>query len=138
MQHHERAALLLDEALHALNLPAGAAYPGETHAWHIALDESSGLDIEYDDAQDRFVITADVGKVAPSTRLASYGILLQYNHLWSETGGVRMALDGSTDQVLAMLDAPLAQLDASRFAAVLASMASVRRTWAQVLEGLVP
>ncbi len=132
MQSTELANQLLQEALRILNLPSGLAYDGG-HAWHVALHGQAGLDVEYDDAARRVVISGCIGEVAEHSKTSMYELLLEYNFIWTETGGVRMALDGSTNQAVIMLEAPTAELDPPRLSTLLANMARLQRTWTEIV-----
>ncbi|HTH79934.1 MAG TPA: type III secretion system chaperone [Ramlibacter sp.] len=134
MQPSEQFPLILSEALQVLNLPPASAHEGAS-AWHVAFDGVQSLDIEYDNAMRRIVVSGYLCEVAEESRFEMYEILLQYNFVWSETGGVRMALDASTKQAVIMFEAAVAELDTSRLASLLSNMADAQRVWTEILRG---
>jgi hypothetical protein len=122
----------VDEARLALRLPpATACERGGT--WHVAFDDATCFDIQYDERGRRIMITGNVGIVAEPARAQIYPTLLQYNFIWQQTGGVRMALDPATEQVVAMFELPASGLGPSHLSQALSSMAGVRRAWAEIL-----
>ena len=123
---------LLSEALAVLSLPPPIAYEGGG-AWQVDLDEGRYLDVEYDDSLRRLVITGGIGAAAEHARPALYETLLQYNFIWTETGGVRMAVDASTNQVVMMFEVAVSELDTSKLAMVLGNMAASQRGWQEIV-----
>ncbi len=105
----------------------------ERDAWLLALDGETMLDIEFDSVEDRLIITGDVCEVAEPARPLVYEMLLQYNYLWTETGGVRMALGGGPGNVVMMFELPAVGLQPSRLCHALNNMAHSQRAWQHVL-----
>ncbi|MGE4240004.1 type III secretion system chaperone [Ramlibacter sp.] len=106
----------------------------ERPAWTLRLADGLPFDIEHDDAQGRMVIVCPVGEAAPAARERLYERLLQYNFLWHDTGGLRMALSGTPGRVVLMLELPLPGLAPARLCAVLANMGEIRQSWHDILE----
>ena len=104
--------------------------------WLLAVDAQTRFDAQYDPALNRLVLSGVIAPVPPQSRLAIYEILLQYNAAWIETGGVRMALDQRTSDIVMLLDLPAADLHAGLLAQVLANMAGVQTAWRQILGDL--
>ena len=132
MHTKDSAARLLQETLVAMGLPPAAAYEGED-AWRIAMATGHALDVEYDDEAARLMITGDIGEIAAASRLTMYETLLQYNFIWSQTGGVRIALDGSTHRAVVMFEVALPNLAVPRLSMVLANLARVQEAWIEIL-----
>jgi hypothetical protein len=134
MQTQESVSLLLQEAVAALSLPAALVLEGNDNpAWRVTVEEGRTLDVEYVDALRRVMVTADIGPVADHARAELYETLLQYNFIWTETGSVRMALNGMDGHVNAMVETAVSELDAARFSSLLANMGGLQRTWAEIL-----
>jgi hypothetical protein len=121
----------LNEAAHSLGVPL--ARRDEPHTWWLAFDTATLLDVEYHAGPQRVVIQGDIGQVAPDARLRLYEIFLEYNYLWPETGGVRMALDGAGNTAVMLADLHASELETSKLCSVLRNMADIQRAWRQIL-----
>jgi hypothetical protein len=116
-----------------LDLMQVSAY-GERDAWLVAFGGGAVFDIEYDAGLNRLVMTGVIGEVAEHARSRVYEVLLQYNYVWTETGGVRMALDGTPGRVVMMFELPAAEVHLALLGEVLMNMAQVRNTWRHILQ----
>lgn len=132
MNSKESVHQLMREIGPLLDLREVSAFE-ERDAWLVAFEAGPVFEIDYDAGLNRVVITAVVAEVAEHARLRIYEILLQYNYVWTETGGVRMALDGSPGKVVMMFELPAAELHLSMLAEVLTNLAQIRGAWCQVL-----
>lgn len=74
--------------------------------------------LESDEPSGRLVLSADLGRPSPQSRLAAYEALMSYTLLWRDTGGVVAALsaDGA---VVILLTLHAAELDRALLATVL-------------------
>ncbi len=133
MSSRQTVQALIAETAPLLELASVTAYD-DRDAWLLAFDDETMLDIEHDAVEDRLVIAGGIWVVADAARLAVYEMLLQYNYLWTETGGLRMALDGLPGQVVLMFELPVSGIGASRLSRVLDKMAGIQRTWRQALQ----
>jgi len=117
---------LMAQAGPVLDLARVTAYEGE-HAWSLVFDDEYGssIDAEWDSAAERLVLTASVATVPESARLRAYELLLQYNYLWNEHGGVRAALADPAGDVALLFDLPLTGLDLPRLCEVLTNLHAV-------------
>ena len=123
------AALMLgnSEAIADANRPA----------WFVTLEGDCVFDIEYDDAQARVVVTSVVAEVPAAARQHVYEMLLQYNYLWTDTGGLRMALAGTPGPVVMMVEMAVPGLAPAWLCRVLTNMRNALHAWRQAL-GSVP
>ncbi len=125
---------LILEAADELGRPARSVRACETReAWEFTIAPGIILDIEIDRTEDRLIFTGDVCEVPEASRSIMYEVLLQYNYLWTETGGVRMALGDTAGQVVMMFELPLAGLQTPRLMHALANMGHSQRAWRQIL-----
>lgn len=127
------AHLALSEAAARLRLNFLQTSDNED-AWRLTFTDGSVFDVEYDHAVHRIIIQGEVGEVADSARMRIYEILLQYNYLWSYTGGIRMALDGMPGQVVVMFELPAADLEVSRVSSALSNLVEIKRAWREILQ----
>lgn len=131
---HDNAAVdcLVREAA-ALAGPAPVSAYDDRAAWLVDLDGESLFDLEYDAVQGRMVIAGGICDVPEAARPAVYQALLQYNYIWTETGGLRMALDGMPGQAVLMHELAVQGLGPQRLCEVLGNMARVQRAWRTLL-----
>lgn len=108
----------------------------ERDAWLLAADEQTLIDVELWAPRSRVVLTTRVGEVLEALGGDVYPLLLQYNYLWPETGGTRMALDGSPGNIVAVLDLGPDDLEPTALAALLTHLSVIRQVWAEMLEKL--
>lgn len=108
----------------------------EDSAWLLVCDDETRIDAEYDQANERLMLTGDVAVVAEHARAKVYEALLQYNYLWTEHGGVRAALDASQGMVVLMFELQVAALDISRLSSVLLNVREVVEGWRRILASI--
>ncbi|MBS1196605.1 MAG: type secretion chaperone, CesT family [Proteobacteria bacterium] len=108
----------------------------EDQTWHLVFDESTSVDVEYDDDGNRLMLTGDVGAVPSQSREKAFEALLRYNYLWTEHGGVRGALDGSAGNVVMMVEMTASGLDITRLCSVLQNFRAVVEGWRDVLTSI--
>jgi hypothetical protein len=102
-------------------------------AWLLEFDEETTIDVEFDAEADRLVLAAGVLEVPEARRSSIYELLLQFNFLWPQTGGVRMALDGMPGQVVMLFDLPDPTMGCTQLRRVLTNIAILQRSWRRIL-----
>jgi hypothetical protein len=132
MTPQQTAHLAIREAAELLGAQSATTQEA-TGVWRLVLDADAVIDIEFNPHAGTIVLQADVASVPRAARLQVYELLLQYNYLWLQSGGIRMALASLPGPVAMMLELPLADLDVSRVCGALTSVAQTRRTWRDVL-----
>lgn len=139
--YNDPAALqrLVAQAGPALDLARVTAYEGD-HAWSLVFDDGRGstIDVEWDSVAERAMFTAEVSIIPAGARLPAFELLLQYNYLWGEHGGVRTALTGSEGDVVLLFDLPLADLDLPRLCEVLSNLHAIAASFRTVLARVNP
>lgn len=115
-------------------LAAFEVAPGE---WAVRY---SGIEValEHDAAGGRLMMTATIGAPRPESALRLYELLLSYNLLWRDTGGIRMALLGAGGEAVQMADLTLAGLTAADLAGTLSGFARRAGAWRLVLASEEP
>ena len=109
----------------------------DSDAWRLVADGGTAFDVEHDEGSGRLVIQSDIGTVSDAACTRVYEILLQYNYLWSQTGGIRMALDGPAGQVVMMFDVQTADLEVSALCGMLTRMSRLQKAWREILKDAV-
>ena len=95
----------------------------ESRSWLIAADDETelALSFDFDASEVRLVLGADFC-APPAERAAEvHARLLDYNLGAVEHGGVRMARDALSGEILQLLDLPLHHLDADRLRSTIAT-----------------
>ena len=100
--------------------------------WTLVVDETTVLFADYDDAHNRLVLSADVAQAPEAGRLQLYELLLQYNNQWSETGGLRMALDPGGG-VVQLFELPVTDLDLVGLQTVVTRFVDVLGAWREIV-----
>ena len=126
---------LLGEAARILNLPPVVAYQNRA-AWLVTFDDETMLDVEQDASGERVMFTGGIRDVTDLRRPDIYEMFLQYNYLWTETGGVRLALDGIPGQAVLMLEKPLHGLMVADVCRLLEKLAVMQRAWREILQAV--
>lgn len=123
---------LMCEVGPALDVQQVTASP-DLYLWQVVFDAETVFDIEYDPAFERVVFSSRVARLQPVGRLRVCELLLNVNFPWRETGGVRMALDSRTEDVVLMFEMPVASLRLAQLTTVLGTLARRHRVWRQLL-----
>lgn len=106
----------------------------EEDRWLLVFDEESALEIECDPVANKLVFTSILCPVVEENRTEIYQALLNFNFLWRETGGVRMALDGDQQNVAMLFDLFHPDLDSASLAAVVANLRDAALNWREALQ----
>ncbi|MEM6439901.1 MAG: type III secretion system chaperone [Pseudomonadota bacterium] len=95
----------------------------ESRSWLIAADDETelALSIDYDASEERLVIGAELGAPPPERAAQVHELLLDYNLGSLEHGGVRMARDALSGEIVQLHDLPLHHLDADRLRKTIAA-----------------
>ena len=130
----ERMSLILTDAVQRLDVD-GLLAIDERDAWFIAFNETTEIDVELDTSAHRVTFQCTLGRPDDARRDQLCRTLLQYNYLWRETGGMRMALDGADGDVVQIFDMPSESVDAESVQNVLGNFAQAASAWREVLSG---
>lgn len=133
MSNAELVSDLMVEVGPILELRGIVEINGEAQ-WVLDVDGELAVVAEYFEADDRLFFTADAGVPDPSARLVCYELLLAYNAMWRQTGGVRMAVNGEDGAVLQIADIAVDGLDAAKLATVLRNFIGKLGEWIDIIE----
>jgi hypothetical protein len=108
---------------------------GETE-WAVVFDEDTTVLLDLVPEQRKLVLSIDLGRPEPASRLATYETMLAYNMLWQETGGVKMGLGGANGRLVQMFELNAAGLDLDLLAQVLEGFVAKALVWrGQIAQG---
>jgi hypothetical protein len=128
----ERMSLILTEVAQRLDVD-GLLAMDDRDAWFIGFNENTEIDVELDPSGHRVTFQCSLGRPDDARRDHLCRTLLQYNYLWRETGGMRMALDGADGEVVQIFDMPSESVDAESVQNVLGNFAQAASAWREML-----
>ena len=133
MSLQERFELLVSELGPALELaqPTPNDTPEET-AYALRIDDEDEVELRLLDEKESLLISIALGETAS---VAHYRALLSYNALHETTGGVRLGLDDSTNQVVLSFETPLDELTIERLRDYLLNLAGIAGLWREAIAG---
>ena len=128
----ERMSLILGEAAQRLDVN-GLLAINKQDAWLIDFDEITEIAVELDASGQRVTFQCTLGRPDDGRRDQLCRTLLQYNYLWRETGGMRMALDGPDGDVVQIFEMPAESLNVESVQNVLGNFAQAASGWREAL-----
>ena len=106
----------------------------EGNSWLLVVDEETAIDLDYNEMRNRVILAGEVGLPADENRYGFYETILQYNYLWEETDGLKMALDGPAGNVWIMFDTTASDLDISMLQTVIVNFCETLRSWREAMK----
>jgi hypothetical protein len=103
-------------------------------AWTIPLTRQTSIYVEHDTSEAQLVLSCTVAEVPVAARARVYEMLLQFNALWSETGGLRMALAGTPSPVVLIGSVPTLDLAPARLGMAMSHIVDVALTWRSIVD----
>lgn len=100
-------------------------------------DDSLLVEAFHEEVTNKLVLTTHVGTPNDDRVAQLYRLLLQYNYLWRDTSGTRMALEPPDGNIIMIYDLPLAGLDGVTLRNVLQNFAAAARAWTVTINGPV-
>lgn len=96
--------------------------------WTLAFDDGQVVEVETDAAGSRVLFSIEVAPAVPDESLR---LMLQFNQLWQQTGGLHFALGGEVATL--MLELPVDMLDAPLLATALGNLHDRGAQWRRLL-----
>jgi hypothetical protein len=128
---HEHLHRLMTEIGPFMHLREVVEYADEAR-WVLVLDNGAVIEAEHDADRARLALSIEIGEPAAEDAAALYRTLLQYNQLWRNTGGIRMALADQT--VVQSVELPAdASLDLDTLSRGLAGLHANTAVWRVML-----
>ena len=129
---YETVSQMLTELGPSLNAEEIAAFE-EEQSWAIAIDDDTIISLDYEPDTAKLYFTGELGTPPDDKLFTTYEFLLQYNRYWSETDGVRMALEKPGGSVAQIFDLSLHDLEVHKLGTVLENFVILMRTMRAVL-----
>lgn len=130
MQDSTLPAALLAEVAPILDLEALVQHEADDGAsWDLVFDDSLLVEAFHDGPGNKLVLTANVGTQDDDRAGQLHKLLLQYNYLWRDTSGTRMALEPPDGSIIMIYDLHLSGLDGVALRNVLQNFAAAARAW---------
>ena len=138
MNSHTLPAALLAEVAPILGLDALVQHDGDDGvSWDLMFDDSLLVEAFHEEATNKLVLTTHVGTPDEDRAAQLHRLLLQYNYLWRDTSGTRMALEPPDGNIVMIYDLPLAGLDGVTLRNVLQNFSAAARAWTVTINGPV-
>eukprot|EP01037_Dinobryon_pediforme_P021554 gene21554-22449_t len=102
---------------------------GEGARFEIGLTDNGSILVEFDPGSGRLMLTTAIGQPPAERRAEVLELLMSYNALWLETGGVRAASGGRDEPMLLMIDVFVFGLSADQIARLVENFAGRARLW---------
>lgn len=117
---------LMTEIGPLLDLAEVVSFP-EQCLWTLTLDNGAVVECELEASGERLLCSMEAGELVDE---ADMRLMLQYNLLWSQTGGMHFALAGGTAMLLREL--PSAALDLPTLSAAVVDLQEQASVWRQI------
>lgn len=101
--------------------------------WRLIYSDTDWFEIASDDDRRVLSICQDLAKPAEKSRLAVYAMALQYNYLWTETGGARLALDGPDGSISLSVDIAYELCESDYIENAIRNFREIARSWKDLL-----
>jgi hypothetical protein len=129
------------EALQSLMKLLGPQTPGidavvqnEDRTWALQFDDASVVFLEWDEQPPRLVISAELGKIEEGRQLDVMRMLLSYNLLWRDTGGVKFAMGGPDGGAMLLYEWHSGEAVLSELQTVLQNFRDIAGAWRRYVE----
>jgi hypothetical protein len=103
--------------------------------WGVVFEDEAIITLELDQDRSVLVLQSELGSPAPSRRAEVCSALLNYNLLWRETGGVKMALGGEENTAFQLYDLDCRDTSLVELQNVLENFAEKARIWRSYVAG---
>jgi hypothetical protein len=130
----EYAQMLMSEL--GSGMPDGLAVAQlEETLWTLRFEDNSALLVQWANTPERLVLSSTLGRAQAENQLALCEILLSYNLLWQETGGVRIGMDGPHGELTMIYDFFADSASTSTLRTVVFNLANLARIWRAYVSG---
>ena len=122
----------LFEELGPILEPLAIVYDADETHWAVVNDETSQIDVAYDEDSGCFIFALDLGTVPEEAAETVHELLLRFSFVWRQTGGVHASLDGDGHAVL-MYKHAAQGLDVQTLQALLGGLYTHSQYWADLI-----
>ena len=125
---------LMVELGETMELPQVSEYAGE-NVWHLVTDAGS-IEVDYDDAGDRILLTMPVGAPDPTVLEPVYEALLLHNGALPAAGGVCAGLEEPEGEIVLMQEHRATGLDGTGLRAMVEELMASAGAWRERLRDI--
>lgn len=104
----------------------------EGPSWSLQWDDGLVVIADYDDDDQRVTLTAHVGAMPTENSHELADLILRFNGLWYETGGLRLGLDDVN--IVQIYDLFAVNLDSPTLCTLVTRFAEKARAWIRIVE----
>ncbi len=104
----------------------------EEPSWSLQWEDGAVVTADYDEEEERVTLSSHVGTMPEQGAGELALLLLRYNALWQETGGVRLGLEDC--DIVQMFDFPAPGMDSPVLCHILTDFADKARIWNGLVE----
>lgn len=104
-----------------------------TDYWVIHVDSGLAVTLEWEEKEDLLGMTLLLGEAQENRYLYVCEVLMAYNALWRQTGGIRIGFSGEGKEFLQIFTFPLKDLTPHRFHAFLLKFLEQAELWQQFI-----
>jgi hypothetical protein len=129
MPYHLNAIQQLMQELGPQTSTVDAVVQHGEKTWAVQLDDDSIVLMEWGGEPERLVLSTDLGVPLEERRLDAYQLLLCYNLLWRESGGLKTALGGPEGSAMLLYEWSGEQATLMEMQTVLHNFSRVGAMW---------
>lgn len=134
MSDTQTARLLLTEIATELEVEALVEHQEEDGlTWDLFVDDTRLIQIFLEEESGKVTLSTDLGTPAEESAARLHRLLLQYNYLWRETSGTRMALEEPAGNVVMLYDAMISGLDRQLLRNIIQNFSAAAEAWSALL-----
>lgn len=134
MSDTQNARLLLTEIATELEVEALVEHQEDGGTtWDLFVDDTRLVQIFLDEESGKVTLSTDLGTPAEEDAPSLHRLLLQYNYLWRETSGTRMALEEPAGNVVMLYDAYISVLDRQLLRNIIQNFSAAAGAWSALL-----
>jgi hypothetical protein len=102
--------------------------------WAIQFDSDAVVFLEWDEQPPRLVLSTELGKIGEAREIEVLRLLLSYNLLWRDTGGVKAALGGPEGAAMLLYECHADSLTLEVLQTVLENFRNSADIWRRYIE----
>lgn len=103
-------------------------------SWIVVVDDSTVVEIAFDDKIGLLHVTSPVGDLPQPRRLAFCELLLRHSDQWLSTGGLRMGLAAESDRLSLTYSAPSENLEPTVLVRQLQNFVRSTNDWRRLID----
>jgi len=106
--------------------------------WLVVYDDDTAVEIECDETGNKLVFSMSLGPVSDQRKKLLHEVMLTWNYLYHDTGGMRLAVEGAEGNVVLLVDLCHLDIDVGTLAGFLEAFVETGRGWREVLQQDAP